>query len=79
MSGVVAGFGERLKELREARGLSQSSLAEKAGTHPDSVWKFERSMRNPSLGIATRLARALGVTLNDLVPEFAQASAKTGS
>ena len=68
MRAEIPTFPRRLKELRAARDMSQVRLAEAAGTHPDSVVKFEQGKRMPSLELAWRLATALGVTLNDLVP-----------
>lgn len=57
---------ERLAELREARGLSQEQLAEKAGTSRFSVSRLERGLRAPSLFLAVQLADALAVPLDAL-------------
>jgi transcriptional regulator with XRE-family HTH domain len=54
-------FGERLKELREAAGLSQPALAEKCSL---SVWTlrgWEQGRRHPSWRGLLDLAAALGV------------------
>lgn len=68
MRGAIPEFGPRLKELRESLGFSQARLAEAAGTVGDSIVKFEAGKRLPTLELAWRIATALGVTLNDLVP-----------
>ena len=68
MRGEIPLFGPRLKELRESLGMSQARLAEAAITHADSIVKFEQGKRLPTLELAWRIATALGVSLNDLVP-----------
>lgn len=51
-------FGARLRELREAAGLTQKALAEAAGLTPDGIVKLEGGIRSP--GWETVLA--LGLT-----------------
>lgn len=63
VTGKVAGFGPRLRELREAAGLTQSQLAEKAGLHPQGVVKLEREEREPTWATVLALADAMGVPL----------------
>jgi transcriptional regulator with XRE-family HTH domain len=60
-------FPARLRELREAAGLSRDQLAVAAGTSSHSVTKMEQAKRSPSLELAWRLAQALGCTLDALV------------
>ena len=55
-------FGERLKELREAAGLSQDGLARAAGLSTSTVAKIERLDIDPSWTTVQALARALGVS-----------------
>ncbi len=54
-------FGNRVRQLRLCRGLSQESLAHEAGLHRTYVGAVERGERNVSLRIIWRLAEALGV------------------
>lgn len=65
---IVPGFGERVKAERERQGLSQAELAERAGTHVQSVSNLEREYRAVSLRLALDIAGALGVPVTDLVP-----------
>jgi transcriptional regulator with XRE-family HTH domain len=55
------GFGSRLKELREAAGLSQQQLADKIGFHRFSVAKLEQGVRGPTWSTVKALSEALGV------------------
>lgn len=58
-------FGERVRECRAARGLSQMALAESAGLHPTYVSGIERGLRNVSLANIHLLASALNVPISD--------------
>lgn len=58
-------FGERLKELREAAGLSQYALAKKSGVTGQAISKLEKGESEPSWLTVRKLARALGVTVSD--------------
>src|SRR5262245_38289983 len=55
-------FARRLKELREAAGLTQQQLGERAGMHKLSVAKLEQGLREPSWATVQALADALGVS-----------------
>ncbi len=59
-------FGERVRELRTTRGLSQEELAFKSGVHRTYLGGIERGERNPSLRNISAIAEALGVTLSQL-------------
>lgn len=54
-------FGQRLRELRRARGVSQEALADDAGLDRTYVSSVEWGHRNISLLNIYRLAAALGV------------------
>lgn len=56
----------RLKEHREAAGLSQAELAEAVGVRRETVARLEAGRYNPSLKLAMDLAERLGVTVYDL-------------
>jgi len=59
-------FGERIRALRLAKGLSQENLAFKAGVHRTYLGSIERGERNPSLRNITAIANALNITLSEL-------------
>jgi putative transcriptional regulator len=54
-------FAGRLRELREAAGLTQGQLAERAGIHMLTVAKLEQQIREPAWATVLALADALGV------------------
>ena len=57
----------RVVELRQARGLSQEALAAKTGLNRVTLARLERAMHPPNLETLERIARALRVSLADLV------------
>ncbi len=60
-------LGSKVQHLRHDQGLSQEELADRAGLHRTYVSGVERGVRNPTLTVIDRLARALGVTVAVLV------------
>ena len=66
MKTIEKQFGKRVRDLREARGLSQEELAFKAGMHRTYLGGIERGERNPSLKNIAAIAEALGVSLSEL-------------
>ena len=61
-------LGARLRAIRESRNLTQAQLAKKARVPRTYVSRIEHAHLLPGLGVAQRLADALGVGLLDLVP-----------
>src|SRR3954452_24800888 len=59
-------FGEKMPRLRQEGGLSQAGLAAAAGVHARQINRYESGEQQPALGVAHRLAQALGVTLDEL-------------
>lgn len=60
-------FGQRIKELRKAKGLSQEKLANLAEVDRTYLPEVERGERNISLIIAEKIANALGEKLSKMV------------
>src|SRR5262245_43311065 len=58
--------GTRLRLARQARGLSQQQLAGVAGVTRQAVSAVESGHSDPSLRLALGLARALGMTVEEL-------------
>jgi len=60
-------FGQRLSQARKEQDLSQEALGERIDTTGVAIGRYERGEVTPSVEIATRLAKALGVSLDYLV------------
>ena len=56
----------RVRELRIARGLTQTQLAELTHVTPRPIISIETGQYNPSLMLAYRLAVTLGTTVEEL-------------
>jgi transcriptional regulator with XRE-family HTH domain len=71
-------FAAKLKEQREAAGLSQAELAKRAGLHTQAVAKLEQGIRDPAFATVQVLASALGVSVavfEETAPSSAPAAA----
>jgi transcriptional regulator with XRE-family HTH domain len=66
MNTIEQRFGERVRELRLALGLSQEELAFRSGMHRTYLSGIERGTRNPSLKNISKIAEAIGITLSEL-------------
>ena len=63
---ALRAFARNVVRARDARGLSQDKLAEKADLDRTYISGIERGVRNPSLLSICRLAKALGITASEL-------------
>ncbi|HZL34778.1 MAG TPA: helix-turn-helix transcriptional regulator [Tepidisphaeraceae bacterium] len=61
-------FGKRIRELREAAGLSQERLADEAGLHRTHISLIERGRRSVRLETIERLAIALKTQPGAMMP-----------
>ena len=66
MDTIQKQFGERVRNLRLTKGLSQEELAFRAGIHRTYLGGIERGERNPALKNIAAIAKALDVTLSEL-------------
>ncbi len=60
---TVRNFGKQLKQLREAKGLSQERFAEILNLNSTYISRIETGKRSPSLQNIARIAQALGVPI----------------
>jgi len=65
---IVARFGQRLRELRLARGMSQAELARQAEVTTNYISRLEGGGAAPGIDLVARLALAIGVPIADLLP-----------
>lgn len=62
-------FGEKIREERLKRNLSQEELAARAGVHRTYIGMIERAEKNITLENIEKLAKALGVPIEELVKQ----------
>lgn len=66
-------YGEKLRRLRQLAGLSQKALGLKCGYKLSSAERtvqfWEHDTQEPSIRVIRRLADALNVTIDELIPE----------
>lgn len=67
-------LGRRVKKLRGDKGWSLEELANASGVSRSMLSEIEREKANPTLTVTFRIARAFGLTLQELI-ESAEASA----
>lgn len=60
-------FAERLKKVRQEKGLSQSDLAKSAGIHYTQIGRYENKGARPAADILAKIATALGVSSDYLM------------
>ena len=60
-------FPNRLSTLRKAIGLTQQALADDISLHVNQIKRYEAGTAQPTLDTLIRLAKALHVTLDELV------------
>lgn len=66
-SEVLYKFSQKLKMIRQERGLSQEGLALLCNIDRTYVGRLENLKRNPSLEILSKIADGLGMTLSELL------------
>lgn len=66
-SNILEKFGEKIKEYRKLKGLSQEQLAEKANLHRTYIGMIERAEKNITLLNIEKIANALDVKITDLI------------
>jgi transcriptional regulator with XRE-family HTH domain len=59
-------FGKTISAERKKKGFSQEELAKMVGTISVTIGRYERDEIKPSIDIATKIADALGVSLDYL-------------
>jgi len=64
---VLLKFGNRVRKLRKAKGLSQEAFASLCGLDRTYISGIERGVRNVSLVNLGLIAEALGISLSELM------------
>lgn len=63
---ILVKFGERVREIRKEKELSQEELAYKANLHRTYIGMIERAEKNITLVNIEKIACALEITIKDL-------------
>jgi len=63
---ILVKFGQRVRDLRKERRLSQEELAELTGFHRNYIGMIERGERNPALVNIEIFARKFETSLSEL-------------
>lgn len=64
---ILVQFGQKVRKARLKKGLSQEELAEKAGVHRTYIGMIERAEKNITLLNIEKLAKALDISIVDLL------------
>jgi len=62
-------IGNNIKLYRKKKGLTQKQLAEKIGTTDSAITRYESNSREPSIEIITKIAKALNISINELLDD----------
>jgi ribosome-binding protein aMBF1 (putative translation factor) len=76
LSELSDSFALVVEKHRKAKGLSRAILAADAGLHQTYIGLLERAERSPNLDTAQAIAKALGVSLSQLVIEAEKVQAR---
>lgn len=66
-STILIKFGERVREIRTQKGLSQEQLAHIANVHRTYIGMIERAEKNITLINIEKIANALEIDIKDLL------------
>lgn len=66
--------GDNIRYMRKERGLSQEVLAYKAGINSSYLGQVERGQKSPTIDSLSKISKALGVNVSELVGQAAPAT-----
>ena len=66
MSDITKILGQRIRNYRTAKSLSQEKLAELSGCHPTYIGQIERGEKNATIESIEKIAAALEISLSKL-------------
>lgn len=64
---ILIAFGERVRQLRKEKSLSQEELSFKADLHRTYIGMIERAEKNITLTNIEKIAKALEVSVSELM------------
>lgn len=66
---MAKSIGIKLMLARDNAGLTREQLSEKAGVEANSIYRYETGKQVPNFPTVISLAKGLGVSVADLVPD----------
>lgn len=63
-------IGERIRSIRESKGMTQNTLADMIHVSPSYISRIENSSSNLSIAYVCTIAEALGVTPQDILRDI---------
>ncbi|MDP1843518.1 MAG: helix-turn-helix transcriptional regulator [Sediminibacterium sp.] len=63
---ILVAFGDKVRELRKQKGISQEELSYKADLHRTYIGMIERAEKNLTLTNIEKIAKALNVEIKEL-------------
>ena len=63
-------LGEKIAIYRKRQKLSQEMLAELSGLHKNCIGSIERAEKNASIQTVYKIAKALNMTLSELLDDI---------
>lgn len=66
-------IGNTIAEIRNEKNYSQEELADLCGVHRTYISQLERGLKNPTLNVLQKIAKALGIKLSTLIELYEQA------
>ncbi|MDO8569996.1 MAG: helix-turn-helix transcriptional regulator [Candidatus Daviesbacteria bacterium] len=65
---ILKQFGQKLQKLRQSKGITQEELAAMLSMHRTYIGLIERGERNPTVRTLYKMAKALKVSSDKLLP-----------
>ena len=66
MESIAKQVGQRIKELRNLKQLSQEELAHRANMHASHIGQIERGEKSPTIDSLEKIVNALDISLKEL-------------
>ena len=66
MSDIIKALGQRIRNYRTAKSLSQEKLAELSGCHHTYIGQIERGEKNATVESVEKISLALGISMSTL-------------
>jgi transcriptional regulator with XRE-family HTH domain len=67
VSSIAARFGQRVRKLRQKRGLSQVEMAHRFGIDRGHISDLERGKKNVCLPMLDVLSKGFGISISELM------------